>query len=57
MRIEFWRSKVLDVAIWKVQKGDNIKIVLRKICCQDYRWIELALDHEKWQNLILVLMG
>jgi hypothetical protein len=34
---EFRPSKVLDVAIWKVQKEDDIEIVFRKIVCKDYK--------------------
>jgi hypothetical protein len=34
---EFRWSKVFDLAIWKVQKEDNVKIGFREIVCKDYR--------------------
>jgi transcriptional antiterminator Rof (Rho-off) len=37
--------------MWK----DNMKLSVRKIVCEDGKWLELAQDCDWWQALLLVL--
>jgi hypothetical protein len=39
---EFQLRKVLNVAIWKVQKENKVNVVFREIVCKEYKWMELA---------------
>jgi hypothetical protein len=37
--------------------GDNIRMDLREICCEDGRCMELAQDRVQWQALVLAVLN
>jgi len=47
-----------EAVILKTEKGwgDNIKMKLRDIDCEDGRWVELSQDRDQWRALMLVLL-
>jgi hypothetical protein len=38
-------------------REDNIEIGLRKIRCEEGRWMELAQDRVQWQALVLAVLN
>jgi hypothetical protein len=42
MHTEFRLSKILGVAIWKVQKENKAKVVFKEVSCKEYKWMELT---------------
>jgi hypothetical protein len=43
----------MKAKMWK----DNMKLSVRKIVCEDGKWLELAQDCVWWQALLLVVLN
>jgi hypothetical protein len=59
MHVGYWWESQMErepVGRPRLRWGDNVKMDLREIGCDDMNWIDLAQDRDQWRALVNTVM-